>query len=91
MLIIQCTTQEFNENYEKIVELLKSNGGEYISTQEIKNEIPLQNQLYNFVQKNVTNENKSNITKFYNFYLSKIDGWRGKMDIDKLWQQWQQR
>lgn len=54
-------------------------------------ELPLSTQLYNFVQSHCNDSNKTNIKKFYNYYLPKCDGWTGKMDINKLWEQWQNR
>lgn len=99
MIIIQLTTQELNENFDKIKELLSNNNGEIneIITNKPqpdcqkdpkqKNKMALEQFIYN----NKTDANVKNITAFYNFYLSKLDTWKGEMNVSLLWQQWLNR
>lgn len=34
------------------------------------------------------NTDKSKLTRFYNFYLGKMNEWKGKLDLDTLYQRW---
>lgn len=107
MIIIQLTTTELNENFDKIKELLSNNNGEIITNKpkvsnpqlqpdyqpsfekdpKLKNKMALEQFIYN----NKTDANVKNITAFYNFYLSKMDTWKGEMNVAILWQQWLNR
>ena len=114
MIIIQLTTQELNENFDKIKELLSNINGEvneiitnkpqssyeqkkvtnpqlqpdyqpsFEKDPKLKNKLELEQFIYN----NKTDANIKNITAFYNFYLSKLDAWKGEMNVATLWQQW---
>ena len=110
MIIIQLTTQELNENFDFIKELLSNINGEvneiitnktqvtnpqlqpdyqpsFEKDPKLKNKLALEQFIYN----NKTDANIKNMTAFYNFYLSKLDSWKGEMNVATLWQQWLNR
>lgn len=58
---------------------------------EEKNDKPVvsnQDALKAFCTMTKTPDNEKNLLRFYNYYLSKCDGWKGVMNFMQLWDNW---
>lgn len=51
----------------------------------------LENELKQFVVNTHTEENETEIKRFYHYYLPKVVDWKGKFDVKQLWNKWQQK
>ena len=59
---------------------------------EVKKDNPVvsnQEALKAFCTTTKTPENEKNLLRFYNYYLTKCDGWQGVMNFMQLWENWQ--
>lgn len=48
----------------------------------------LENELKQFVVNNHTEENETEIKRFYNYYLPKMKDWKGNINLPALWNKW---
>lgn len=78
---VQNATQSAIEAAEKVQKAVEK---------QIENKT-LENELKQFVVNNHTEQNETEIKRFYNYYLPKMKDWRGKLDIKQLWEKWLQK